>query len=254
MTLKFNEQVHKYWLDGRPVPGVTSLIKGGYPAPALTYWAAKTVAEWVADNEDEVDRLRGMGRGPMVAALKETPWAQRDAAANRGTEVHALAEKLIAGEPVETPEEIIGHVESCARFLDLWRPEPVLVEVSIAHRAHWWAGRLDFLATLPDGRTVLFDWKTSRSGIFAETAFQLAAYSHAEFYAPDLDTEKPLPHIDACAAVWVRADGFDVIPVDASDATYSTFRHIAWVANVAKIAKAALVGAAIEPTPEGSAP
>ena len=51
MTIKFSEKAHRYWLDGKHIPGVTTLIKGGIPAPALTYWAARTVAEWVADHD-----------------------------------------------------------------------------------------------------------------------------------------------------------------------------------------------------------
>ena len=35
MSLKFSERAHKYWLDGRPVPGVTTLIGKGLPKPAF---------------------------------------------------------------------------------------------------------------------------------------------------------------------------------------------------------------------------
>jgi hypothetical protein len=248
MTLKFSPASHRYWLDGKPITGVTTLIKGGLPAPALMYWSAKTVAEWVADNEDAVAGLRNMGRGPMIAALKETPWQARDEAANRGTEVHALAEKLVAGEEVDVPEPIAGHVESCVRFLDEWHVTPIITETSVAHRAHWWAGRLDMIGSLPDGRIICWDWKTTRSGIFAETAFQLAAYSHAQFYVTDddIDTEIAMPTIDECKAVWLRADGYDVIPCQADDAVYNEFRHMAYVAQTAKRMKS-YVGAPEEP-------
>lgn len=239
MSLKFSPASHRYWMDGKPVTGVTTLIKGGLPAPALMYWSAKTVAEYVADNEGSVEQLRAMGRGPMVAALKETPWQQRDEAANRGTEVHRLAEQLIHGNEVDVPEELAGHVESCVRFLDEWKIEPTLVECSVGNRSHWWAGRLDVIAN-----GILWDYKTSRSGIFAETAFQLSAYSHAEFYVTDddINTEHPMPEIEACRAVWIRGDGYDVIPVDAGEDTYRKFRHIAYVAKFAKSAKDDLIG------------
>lgn len=246
MSLRFNANTHRYWLDGKPVPGVTSLIKGGLPAPALTYWAARTVAEYVADNDDQVEALRGMGRNSMVAALKEVPWTQRDTAAVRGTDVHALAEKLVHGIEVDVPEHLAGHVEACVAFLDDWKVEPLIVECSVAHREHWWAGRPDLIGRLPDGRIVLFDYKTAK-GIYAETAYQLAAYAHAQFWVPDdaIEDEQPLPEIDACAAVHLRADGYDVIPVVAGDEVYTQFRHIAAVARFAKDAKF-LVG---EPCP-----
>lgn len=249
MSLKFSPGNHTYRMDGKPVQGVTTLIKGGLPAPALTYWSARTVAEFVADNPQQVEDLRSMGRGPMVAALKETPWQQRDEAGRRGTEVHALAEQLVAGVEVEVPDELAGHVDSAVRFLDEWKVTPILTECSVGHRSHWWAGRLDLIGSLPDGQTVLYDWKTTRSGIFAETAFQLAAYSHAEFYVldDDTDTEYPLPHIDACRAVWIRGDGYDVIPVDAGDETYKKFRHLAHVAKFAKTAKDDLIGVPLLP-------
>lgn len=232
--IKFNEATHRYWLDGKPVQGVTTLIKGGLPAPALTYWSARTVAEYVADNPEHIDQLRNMGRGPMVAALKETPWAVRDEAGRRGTEIHQIAEQLVHGTEVDVPEEIAGHVEACVRFLDEWQPEPLIVEKPVAHRAHWWAGTPDLVAKIRDGRVILFDYKSARSGIFAETAFQLSAYSHAEFWQTDDGLEQPMPPIDACMAVHIRGDGYSVIPVKADDAVYAEFRHIAFVAQTAK--------------------
>lgn len=235
MTLKFSPGAHRYWLDGKPIPGVTTLIKGGLPAPALTRWAAKSVAEFVADNVSHMRECYDwMDRGQLVAMLKETPWSARDKAAVKGTDVHAVAEKLVAGEEVEVPGPIEGYVNACVSFLDSWKVEPLIVECSVAHREHWWAGRPDLIGRLPDGRVCLFDWKTGASGIWPETAFQLSAYSHAEFWTPDGDLEEPLPAIDLCAAVWLREDGYDVIPVKADDDVYTEFRHIAHVSRTTK--------------------
>ncbi len=36
------------------------------------YWSARTVAEYVADNESAIDLLRSMGRDPMVKS-EEVP-------------------------------------------------------------------------------------------------------------------------------------------------------------------------------------
>lgn len=235
MTLKFSPASHRYWLDGKPIPGVTTLIGDGLPKKALIYWAAKSVAEYVADNAEHLRECYDwMDRGQLVAMLKETPWSARDRAAVKGTDVHALAEKLVAGEEVEVPDLLAGFVDSCVRFLDDWKVHPVITEVSAAHRSHWWAGRPDLVGRLPDGRVGLFDWKTGASGIWPETAFQLAAYSHAEFYTTDGEDENPFPQVDFCAAVWLREDGYDVIPVKADDAVYQEFRHIAYVAKTSK--------------------
>jgi hypothetical protein len=235
--LVFYEKSHRYKLDGKWVPGVTTLIKGGLPNDALKYWSAKCVAEYVAEHEATVEQLYRMGRGPMVQALKEVPWQKRDDAAVRGTDVHALAERLVSGEKVGVPEHLSGYVDACVAFLDEWQPAPLVVERPLAHRAHWWAGKPDLFASLPDGRVILWDYKTAASGIWPETAFQLAAYAHAEFYVDEDGEEQPVPPVDLCAAVWLRPDGYDVIPLKADDDTYREFRHIAFVSAAAKRAK-----------------
>ena len=202
MTLKFNERAHRYWLDGKPAPGVTTLISKGLPKPALPYWSAKSVAEYVVDNPDGIDALRAMGRDSAVAALKQIPWTKRDEAAVRGTDVHALAERIIHGEAVEVP---------------------------VGNRASWYAGTPDAVVRM-GGAVWLLDWKTS-SGVYGETALQTAAYARAEFYAPTPDDEIPMPHIDRIGVVHITADGSQLYPLGDIDAAFGVFRHVAYVAN-----------------------
>jgi ribosome-associated translation inhibitor RaiA len=236
--LVFYEKSHRYKLDGAWVQGVTTLIKGGLPNDSLKYWAARTVAEWVADHADLAERMEAAGgRNPFVAFLKEIPFQKRDDAAVRGTDVHDRAERLVHGEEVDVPDHLAGYVQACVAFLDEWQPTPIATERPVAHREHRWAGKFDALLRLPDGRVALVDFKTA-TGIYPETAFQLAAYSHAEFYVDDDGTEHPMPHTDFRAAVWLRSDGtYDVIPVKADDEVYREFRHLAFVAGAAKRAK-----------------
>lgn len=246
------EKSHRYKLDGVWVPGVTTLISGGLPKDALKYWSARSVAEYVADNHDQVEHLRTMGRGPLVAALKEVPFQYSEEAKIKGTDVHKIAEKLITGVDVEVPEHLTGYVDACVDFLDIWRPRELFKERPLAHRKHRWAGKADACVEFPDHRVALIDYKTSGSGIWAETAFQLAAYSHAEFYVDENDRECLMPRIDFCAAVWLRPDGFDLIPVKADDDVYQEFRHIAVVSHAAKRAKGdkstpGYVGAPLDP-------
>ena len=77
----------------------------------------------------------------------------------------------------------------------------------------------------------LLDIKTTRSGIYGETALQIAAYRNAEFYLDADGEEQPMPAVDACGAIWVRADGYDLIPVDASPTTFRTFLYVQQVAK-----------------------
>jgi hypothetical protein len=236
MGLVFYEKSHRYKLDGNWCPGVTTAINGGYPKD-LKRWAARTVAEFVADNNDQVESLRAMGRDPMVAALAGVPFQYTEDQKLKGSQIHNLAEQLVDGTEIEVPEHLVAYVESCVEFLDTWKPKPLVVERPLAHRAHWWAGKPDLFAELPDGRIILYDYKTGASGIWPETAFQLSAYSHAEFYADENGDEHPIPDVDFCAAVWLRQDGYDVIPVKADDEVYKEFRHIKFVSEAAKRAK-----------------
>jgi hypothetical protein len=232
MTLKFSAASHRYWLDGKPVPGVTTLIKGGIPAPALVYWSAKSVAEYVADNEDAVAHLRTMDRGPMVAALKAVPWAARDKAGARGTDVHDLGEKLVHGLEVEVPEHLTGYVEGYARFLDLWQPTPVLTECSVGNRQHWYAGRFDLIADL-DGVRWLLDLKTAK-GVYGDNALQTDAYRNAEFYVVDgdPDTELPMPEgIERLGVIHIRDDGTDLVPLESNGQPFRDFLHAAWTSK-----------------------
>ena len=210
MSLKYSDKAHRYWLDGKPVPGVTTILGKGVPKPALPYWAAKCVAEYVADNPGSVEALRAAGRDPMVAALKSQPWVERDEAAVRGTDVHALAEIVVHGGEAEVPEHLLARVEGYVAWLDEFDVRPILAEKSVASRAHRYAGRFDFIGTIGAlGRDVwLLDWKTSK-GVYGETALQTAAYALAEFYVEDgaPDVEIPLPRIDRIGVVHVTENG-----------------------------------------------
>lgn len=243
---------HYYKLDGRRVPGVTTLINGGLPKPKLIDWAAREVAEYVADNPDDVDALRARGRDELVGFLKERHKAVRDRAAGRGTSIHGLAEQLVAGAEIEVPEELAGHVEACARFLDDWQVRPRIVELPVASRQWWYSGTPDLIGELPDGRLVVVDYKSSRSGIWGETALQLAAYARAEFFLDEAGLineagmEQPVPRIDAGLAVWLRADGYDTYEIADLDGAFRLFRHVAHVARAARTLRNDFISPALD--------
>jgi hypothetical protein len=228
-TLKFVPKSHRYFLDGRPIPGVTTLIGKGYPKPQLTYWSAKMVAEFVADQPEQVDALRQMGRGPMIAALKGVPWQKRDEAAVRGTDVHTIAEAVIHGEPVDVPAHLVDHVQGYTRWLDAHDVQPILTERQCANRRWWYAGTFDAIVRIGD-ETWLVDWKTS-SGVYGETAMQTAAYAGAEFYVDDTGAETPMPAVDRIGVVHITEAGTRLHPFRDRDAAWKDWLHVAWVAN-----------------------
>ena len=228
--MAFGKPTHYYEdANGKRIPGVTTILNEGLPKPALINWAANATAEAAVNRWDE---LTDMGPADRLKILKAARYEDRDAAAKRGTEVHALAEKLMLGQEVTVPDELRGHVEAYVRFLDDWQPEPVLTEVTVVNYTHGYAGTLDMVMDCRNQR-VLADIKTTRSGIYGETALQLAAYRYAEVYLT-ADGEHDLPDIEDTWAIWVRGDGYSVIPVNTSPAVFDDFRRVAATARAAK--------------------
>lgn len=216
-----------YYKDaaGQRVPGVTTIQDNGVPKPALINWAGDATAEYAIDHWDDLAQMPPAAR---LKRLKGARYEAKDAAARRGTEVHTAADQLLAGKSVKVPEEIAGHVESYARFLDEFKVEPVHVEFSVVSYKWGYAGTGDLCAwlTLPDkGRVLtLDDLKTSRSGIFGDTALQLAGYRFADVWVIDGKEIEPLK-VEYCFGIHVRSDGYDLIPVEVGEPEFKDFLY-----------------------------
>lgn len=209
--LTYNDAAHRYRLDGRAVPNVTTILNAGIPKPALVKWAARAVAEYVATEWDTVNTIRAAGQAPLIEALTAIPDDKRNRAAARGTQIHALAERLAHGDPVDVPPEHADPVHHYLQFLDQFHPTVIAAELRVANRTHWYAGTADLLAVIA-GQTWLLDLKTAR-GVYGETALQCAAYACADFYVRGIDppgTENPMPHVDRIGCVHIRDDGCDL--------------------------------------------
>lgn len=234
--LRFSPKAHRYTLDGKPVPGVTTIL-GVLDKPAIPKWAAGQVAEYVADNPNGVEELRKLGRGPMVQALKGIPWQKRDDAGVRGNVLHDYAEQLLNGEEIEVADEHVPVMEHALAFMEEWHIEPVLVEAACASRKDWWAGTLDLIAryrhpVTGHRGTAIFDWKSGKA-LYPEYAWQFNAYAHAEFYGLDGD-EHPMPACDDAFGVQIRPDGYDVAPFAFGPHIYEEFVAIRRAFDIAK--------------------
>ncbi len=235
--------------NGAKVPGVTTILSGGVPKPALVNWAANTTIAYAVDHWDELSDLAVSER---IKRLEKARFADRDTAANRGTRVHALAVPLAAGEEVDVPDELVGHVESYARFLDDFHVTPRLSEYVVMSHRYGYAGTADLqadLLTSPPGgsaETWLLDIKTSRSGVFGETALQLAAYRYADVYVGADGQEHPVPPVARTGVVHVRADGYELVPVIAEQRQHRDFLYVQQVHRFCESASD-LVCAPVEP-------
>lgn len=233
--------------DGTRVPGVTTILGDGVPKPALINWSANETAAAAVNRWDE---LAQMPPAQRLEALKKARYETKDAAANKGTELHLIGEHLIKGEGVQVAPELVPYAEGYARFLEAFDVEPVHVEFSIASYRYGYAGTADLIArlTIPGvGRVLaLVDLKSNRSGIFGETALQLAAYRYADVLIPAGAPEQPMPEVDATYAVHITPSGSHLIPVTAGPEQHRQFLYAQQVAQWSK-ASSDLVGPAIVP-------
>lgn len=225
---------HKYLLDGEPVKGVTTLIGSGMPKPALPYWSAKLVAEYVYDNFSKMPGLMGRSREDAVKFLKMIPWNERDKAAARGTEIHAIAETVIHYGEAEVAGEIRDYVNGYMSWLEAWQVQPVLTEKIVANRMYNYAGTFDAILTFGSGplkgKTYLCDWKTSK-GVYGEMAMQLAAYANADFYVDEEGNEQFLPQVDGLGIVHISPEGTTFHEVTNTAEAWSSFVTVVALAN-----------------------
>lgn len=226
------------------VPGVTTIVGNGMPKPALLNWAGEATAEYAVDNWDELAPL------PLTERLKKIKggrYEKRDAASNKGTQVHEMAERLLAGEKVTVPDALVGYVDSCVRFLDDFQVRPVHVEAVVYSETRRHVGTTDLIADvllpdMPEYQHIprdadgfsrgLFDWKTSKSGIFGDVALQLTPYRFSEFLILPDDEVIDMPSVDFCAGIHVRADGYSFVPLLCDESVYRDFLYVMQVARI----------------------
>jgi hypothetical protein len=206
--------------DGTKLPSVTTILSTALNKPALVGWAAKTVAEEALTNLPQIVKMSRTDRDGAVKFLKGRPYAERDDAANAGTKAHELAEAYVLGKPYEVPApdtDLGKTLAQFVKFLEEWRPEFEATEAVVANVTVGWAGTLDAIARIPalGNRLLVIDYKTSKSGPYAEWGLQIAAYARSEFlWLPD-GTKTEMPAIEGAAVLRLRPDFYAVHEVTA---------------------------------------
>ncbi len=186
-------------------PSVTTVI-ATLSSPALANWKVRQVASAAVRHPGHLVALvAAHGQREAIRRLASVPDRIAGLAAARGDRVHNWAEAAATGvKPPELAEEDLGHVAAWHAFVEAWQPQIVVAEVTVLHRSLGYAGTADFLATLPDGRLVVGDYKTG--GVHETAALQLAALANAEVMVGDAGVV-PMVSVDGGLAVQLRADG-----------------------------------------------
>lgn len=212
------------------VPGVTSVLNM-LPKGFLKFWAAKAVATAAVENLGEVVGIT-LKAGPDAAVdfLKRAPDRDVRKAADRGTEVHELFERMAKGEdPGRVHPDFEPYVAIFKGFEAQFKPEFLYLEGTVWSETHGYAGSFDFIAWVTDTDAederilVIGDWKTTRSGVHEEVALQLTAYAHADYIVTPDGQKVDIPPVTAGIVVHARPEGGKVVPARIDSELFETF-------------------------------
>ena len=138
--ITFDQENHRYYIDGVEVPSVT------------------TVCRFLAYDQKS-----------------DKPWLAR-VAADRGTRVHEACAAIDYGLYPEETEDISGYLKAYRRFLNDYRPDWEGIEYTVGSAEIGMAGTIDRFGTLYDGRRCILDIKTGTQLHDAPLRAQLTGY------------------------------------------------------------------------------
>lgn len=226
------DEKHNYFLDGKgPIPSVTTVIKIVDKSGPLIGWAKRITAEAAVRHARELPTwVEDFGQGEAVSMLTKAANVVRDKAANAGSDVHQFAEAIARGQEVEVPEELAPFVAAYRQWLLDFEPDFLAAEEMVCSVTHGYAGTFDAICVIA-GETWLLDYKTS-TGVYEETALQLAAYANADFIGRPGDPNRyAIPKVDNYGVVHIRPEGAELVPYDcggAFEAFLSFKRGLEW--------------------------
>lgn len=212
------------------VPGVTSVV-GMLPKDFLKFWAAKVVAECAVENIQSVVGLAMKDPQGAVDYLKRAPMRNTGEAADTGTQVHELVERLSRGENIgRVHPDLQGFIRGYEAFRKAFDVEYLHLEETVWSETHGYAGSFDAIVRIKpagapeeDWEVVILDNKTTRSGVHSEVALQLAAYKNADYIIAQDGTQKPIPDITGGAVLHLRPDSWALVPVAVTDEFFQVF-------------------------------
>lgn len=256
-----NKRLYDDPVTGEKFWSVTTIIGGGLPKPALLPWGIKSVAEVAVAKRKTLMAMTGECEGngcapgawcascdAAVRWLKSAPYQQRDKAAGVGTKIHEAAEAYKLGKPAPPwPEDIAPSMVQFERWLRAFAPTFEQVEQTVYNRTQRYAGTLDAIVKLSDGRRLLIDYKTGK-GVYPEVGLQLAAYRFAEYMRLPDNSEAPIPPVDGAAVLHLLPESWQFIEVRADDEVFNAFLYARETFRFMEETSKTVIGQAMLPT------
>jgi hypothetical protein len=200
----------------------------------LAIWMSKKVAErGVLDMSGAADVLAREGADAAIKYLMAAPNEERDAAGDRGTAVHELAEKGIPSNHPDVPEELRPWLRQYEEAMKAEGIEPILREAQVFSTTLGYAGSFDLIG-MRKGKVTLIDLKTSK-GTYTDQALQLYGYALADFIGKDdvIDEKATdiLHSVEAMGILHVRETTWEYIDVPVHGITRAAWEHLVGLAR-----------------------
>lgn len=186
-TASFKNSTHRYYVDGKLKPGVTTIMGKVLAKPDLMLWPLNMAMRYLEG------KLPAITEADLLEA-RQAHIKRRDAGAGTGTLVHEIVEKLLLDPtiPAYKQMEALGidndEVLLAAHAFESWaalvRPHTTAVEQVVYSHTQKYAGTFDSILEI-DGKVYLCDLKTTNAsksaprGVYAEYFIQLGAYYYA---------------------------------------------------------------------------
>lgn len=164
-----------YNIEGVKYPSVTTILRV-INKPALITWLQKRAAEKALEDPAVYDTPQ-----KVMAALE----LDRDSAGQRGSTAHAVAHEYVRFLKKEITEDDLRpyqddpYYPAIVSFFETLKPEIIASELTVFNREHVYAGTLDLLATMQDGKRYVVDWKTAKA-VWPEYSLQIEAYRQCD--------------------------------------------------------------------------
>lgn len=166
----------------KAVPGVTTILSDMVHKHALIPWAANCATEHLR----EVVGIGGLLTEESLQEARRAHDAKRDAGAEVGRIVHDCLHAWLVGDPWETyfpddPDARKSVEAGLAWIRRRFEPGIIGAEVTLVApegEPPAWCGTTDLVCVI-DGELAVVDWKSTKSGLYAEGCLQIAAYAHA---------------------------------------------------------------------------
>lgn len=207
------------WKDER-FPSITTLLKQ-LDKPALPRWAAKSVAEHVADfvtNTVPNQKLPWKNVQEYLGnadELKQVPWKYAEKRRDIGSTVHDIGEQFVGGtiiNPEVFADDIRPLVCNYLDFCTIEQPKFHAMETGCFNRQIGYACTLDTILELPRFGSVLAvcDMKTGKD-VYDEAVIQVNAQRIAQFVGLRDGTELPMPVCGMNLVLLIRETGWRLV-------------------------------------------